>query len=357
MYDIGQIAGALFFVQRFGVVYGLSLGVVVGLALHTIVQFVPAVRLGIRLVPDFDFKFSGVTEIIALALPRIFGLAVTQIDKLVDSNLASFLEVGSLKMRDYAYQLQSMPVDIFGLALATTAFPLMASMAARQDADGFYKVLFRNIRQILYITLPAAVVLIVLRVEIIRLIYGYGRLTWIQTRSVAFTLALFAVSIGAQAVIYILVRAFYALKDTKMPVRASVIAVVINSLLSITFVYFVRHVSMLALSYSIATIINMVLLIYMLQRKIGRIFQGELFASTLKVILATLVMGLVLWPLEHWLSLTLSLERVRYLIIETVICTTVGIVVYVALSVMLKCEELGWVVDLVKDIKHRRVRS
>ncbi|HDS11777.1 MAG TPA: hypothetical protein ENN77_02625, partial [Candidatus Wirthbacteria bacterium] len=342
MYNLGIIMGALVFEPLVGIVWGLGLGVAFGAFMHFAIQLWPVARLGFKFSWDLDFKFEGVKDVIRLATPRMIGLAIAQADMFVDVILGSFLPVGSIALLNYANRLQTMPVGIFGMAIATACFPVFVQKSVKKDWQGFNQVLFKNLKYVLFFTIPTTVAMVLMRVEIIRILFGQsGKLSWFETRSVAFALSLYAISIFAQSTVYILSRAFYAVQDTKTPVVASLISVGLNSLLSFILVITVQHFSMLALSYSIASLVNMTLLFVMLHHKLGGFKINSFLQSLLAILSSSLVMGLAIWAMRYGLQNFLDLSRVRDLAIEISICSLVGVGIYFVSMSALGKNEMG----------------
>lgn len=349
-YNVGIILGVVVFEPLWGMVTGLSMGVIVGAFMHAGVQLIPVWKLGFSFQPDFDYKYEPAQEVFWLALPRIISMAAMQIDLYVDKSLASFLPDGSLIALDYAFSLQGMPVGIFGMAIATASFPLFVQRVSQGDLGGFQSVLLDNIKLVLYFTIPAMVGMVVLRVELVRMILGIsGELDWDQTRSIAFTLALYALSIPAQAMIYVLNKAFYALKDTKTPVIAAILSVVTNSLFSVLFISMTPHFSMLALSFTIASLLQMMLLGALLNGKIGGFAIIGLLPSISLITIASFTMGVNVWLLDNFMANVLDMTRVSSVFIDVFCCTLYGLAVYVLITVILGKHEY----PLIREVRLR----
>ena len=195
LYNIGIIIGALFFVPYLGV-YGLAWGVVLGAFLHLTMQ-VPAVwRLGFRYQPIFDFRGDNIKKIFYMMVPRTLSLAITQINFMVITVVASTLASGSIAIFNLANNLQSFPIGIFGISFAVAAFPALAAQAF--DREKLIINFSRIFRQILFFIIPATVLLFTLRAQIIRVILGTGEFNWEDTILSIDTLAYFAISLFAR---------------------------------------------------------------------------------------------------------------------------------------------------------------
>ena len=222
LYNLGIIIGALILIPRMGV-YALAVGVVIGAFLHMLLQQINVYLLGFRYQRVLDLNHPGVRRIVKLALPRIIGMAVDQINLFVQTILGSILIVGTVAAFNLANNLASLPVGLFGVALATAVFPTLAEKAGLRRDSEFVFELSRVSRVILFLTIPTSVMIILLRAQIVRLILGTGHFDWQDTRLTFGILGYLAISVFALALVPLLSRAFYAFEDTKTPDRKSVV--------------------------------------------------------------------------------------------------------------------------------------
>lgn len=235
LYNLGIIVGALVFVPRMGTV-GLAWGVVLGAALYFVLHLVGCIGLGGRVIAFGAMLHLGVRRIIVQTVPRALGVSIGQLVGLVVIVIASGLAVGSIGVYNLALNLQAVPVGLFGVAIASAAFPKLSRAWADRDGQTFRQVFVAALRQTLFLSLPVAALFIVLRAQIVRIIYGLGAFGWGDTRLTAAALGIFAVSIVAQATIPLLARAFYSQHRTAAPVAASIIAVAATLGLAAVFV-------------------------------------------------------------------------------------------------------------------------
>ncbi|MBI2623882.1 murein biosynthesis integral membrane protein MurJ [Candidatus Parcubacteria bacterium] len=224
LYNLGIIVGALVFVPRMGTV-GLAWGVVLGALMYFVLHLTGYLGLGGRLMAFQALWHAGVRRIILQTIPRALGVSINQLAGLVVIMIASGLAAGSIGAYNLALNLQAVPVGLFGVAIASAAFPKLSRASADHDEHTFRQVLSASMRQTLFLVLPAAVLLIVLRAHIVRVVYGLGAFGWGDTRLTAAALGIFALSIVAQALVPILARAFYSQHRTAVPVGASIGAV------------------------------------------------------------------------------------------------------------------------------------
>ena len=299
LYNLGIIAGALYFSNLWGL-NGLAYGVVLGAFLHMAIQ-IPAVKiLGYRYSFKIAWRDKATRQIGRLMIPRTMSLAITQIDLLVTTIIASGLAAGSLTIFNLANNLQSFPVGIFGVSFAIAAFPALSQNAF--DLKKLEASFSSTMRQILFFVIPATVFLITLRAQIIRVILGSGAFNWQDTILSMNTLALFSISLFAQASAPLLVRVFYARHNSKTPFYLGIFTVTANVILSILLAKRMG-VAGLALAFSISSILNFILLWGWLHFKVGDLGISKISASALKFSASAVgagiviqLMKLVVWP-------------------------------------------------------------
>ncbi len=213
-YNLGIILGIVFLSKQYGVM-GAAYGVVIGAFLHAAVQLPQIWSMGFRLSWPLKFFNPGVKEIMKLMSVRTIGLAAEQINETVGLALATLAPViGSVTYLTFAQHLQVVPIGLFGATLAQAALPVLSSERARGKIEEFKITILTTLHQILFLTLPAAAILIVIRIPVVRLVFGASQFNWQATVLTGATLAFLAIGLSAQAISLLLVRGFYALKDT-----------------------------------------------------------------------------------------------------------------------------------------------
>lgn len=352
VYNIGIILGILLLSSSFGL-YGAVWGVVIGAFLYLLIQLPLLWKLGYRHRLILNVKNQGLREVGRLMLPRTFGLAVSQIDTTVDLILASFLGSRSITIFHFAQHLQQVPIGLFGATFAQAALPTLSVEAAKKDLENFKKLFLASMHQILFFVLPASVMLIVLRTPVVRLVFGAQKFDWAATVLTGKTLSFFAVSIFAQSLVQLYARAFYSLYDTKTPVTIGVISIAINTILSIVFVSVLKlPVWSLAISTSIASVINALLLLVFLYRKVNGFNLKNLLIPPLKMILASFITGIFLYvPIKLLDQLVFDTTRVIDLILLTLVASISGLSVYIFLAWFLDIEEVASFFKLLQKVK------
>jgi putative peptidoglycan lipid II flippase len=333
LYNLGIILGVVFFSPSMGI-YGPTLGVVLGTIFHFVIQLPLARRLGLSYRPVFDFRHPKVREIGRLMLPRTIGLAVAQIDYTVDIVLASLISTSSLIYFNFAQHLQMLPVGLFGATIAQAALPTLSEEGAEKGLASYKRTFINSLQQILFLVMPFSVLLIILRIPIVRLVFGAARFDWEATVLTGRVLALFSISLFAQAGVHLLARGFYALHDSKTPVLVGAISVFVNVLASVYFILGLKlPIWGLGLSTSIANIFNAMLLLVFLDKKVGGFNRGRLLIPILKIFAASFITAFALYfPMKLLDQLIFDTTRVFGLLLLTGITSLFGCCVYFFLS-------------------------
>ncbi len=352
LYNLGIIIGIYFFSEKYGIL-GPTIGVVIGCLLHFIIQIPLLYKLGF---PGFslrtDWHNRGLKEVGRLMLPRTLGLAVNQIDPTVDLVLASGI-IGGNSIFNLALNIQSVPVGLFGFAIGTAALPTLSEQFGSEDLPKFKGVLIDSLNQILFLTIPSSVFIIILRVPIVRLFLGTGKFDWQDTLLTAMTLGYFAISISGQSLVHLLARAFYAIHNTRIPVMISFISVGVNIILAILLVKTSLSIAGLALATSVANILNAVILLFALHKKLGGFDLRQLFVPGLKIAFASIMMGVAIYlPVKILDDYFLDTRYTLNLLILVILVSSFGGGVFTVLSYLLDIKEFGLLIKILKKLKN-----
>lgn len=329
VYNLSIILSAYFFAADYGV-YALAFGVVCGAILHSLVQLPGVFHTSFRYKLRLPCLSTDTKEFIRLAVPRIFGASATQFSLLVDTFLASLISVGALSVYMYALNLQSFPYGVVAISFSIAVFSTLAEHALSKDLSEFVSTIRSSLHTILFWAVPATIGLFLLREQVVELILHGGAF---DDKAVALTVSTFSVLIWAaipQSLSPLLVRSFYALSETKIPVLISFVTVFLNIVMSVTFTQIYSFsVKGLALSALISSSLNALLLLYFLNRRLSRpLRQVFPFYSILSIGIPAGLMTLAV----------LFLERFSYpnLLIELAALGCIGAIVYIGSSKVLK---------------------
>lgn len=345
-YNLGIIAVGLAMAHKWGIM-AFSIGVVTGSVLNLAVQIPALLKSGIRYYPSFDLKNPGFRQIMILMLPVLIGLSVTQINLFVNQNLASGLAEGSISALRLAQRIMQLPIGIFGVPVAMAVFPAMTTMVAKKEMSDFKRTFSLGLRSVFLITIPAGVGMMALREPIVQLFFQQGKFDAGDTSATAMALFFYAIGLFAYSALQLLNRIFYSLKDTITPVVTGIVAIAANIALSMVFVRFMQHQG-LALAYSVAGIINIVMLIGILKRRLGTIDGGKIFKSLGIAVLASGIMYLAASETTLLLKSVLDFAPKLNQLIMVVSGVGVGVVVYSAIILMFRLEETQLVMGLIR---------
>lgn len=347
-YNLGIILGIVFLSNSFGI-KGAAIGVIIGATLHALIQLPLIFTLGFRFRFPPNFFHHGVKEIMQLMSVRTIGLAAEQINETVGIALASLASIGSITYLTFAQHLQVVPIGLFGATLAQAALPILSSERARGRIEEFKVTLLTTMHQILFLALPAAAILIVIRIPVVRLVFGASQFDWKATVLTGLTLSNLSIGLAAQAISLLLVRGFYALKDTKTPVIVSLIVVALNIALSVYFIIVLKlDVWSIGLANSISALLSASLLFWALHFKVGKFNLSQVFVPLGKMIMATIIMGVALYvPIKLLDQVIFDTTRTINLLILTGISSIFALSIYVLLVRFLKVRELQTYADLI----------
>lgn len=348
-YNLGIILGIVFLGKDMGIL-GAAYGVIIGAFLHALIQLPLIWSTGFRFKFPHKFFHPGVKEIISLMSVRTFGLAAEQINETVGLALASLSTIGSVTYLTFAQHLQVVPIGLFGATLAQAALPVLSSERARGKIEEFKVTILTTFHQIIFLTLPATAILIVIRIPVVRLVFGASQFNWEATVLTGATLAYLSIGLAAQAVSLLLVRGFYALKDTKTPVIVSFIVVTLNIVLSLYFILVLRlDVWSIGLANSISTILSGVLLFWTLHFKVGKFNLRQVLIPLLKMLMATVIMGVALYvPIKLLDAVIFDTTKTINLLVLTTLSSIFALTIYILLVWFLKVRELSTYVELFK---------
>jgi putative peptidoglycan lipid II flippase len=231
IYNLALILGAWFLGPIWGV-RGLVIGVVLGAAAHLLVQIPGLIQVQMDYRPVLAFHDACLHEVGQLMGPRVLGLAAVQLNFVVTTILASSLPTGSLTALNYGWIIMLLPQGIIAQSVATALFPTLAALVARGEQAQMRHIFIATLRNLLFLTLPASVGLILLREPLVSLLLERGNFGIDSTRATAWALGFFALGLVGHAIVEIAARAFYALKNTKTPLGIGVLAMILNIILS-----------------------------------------------------------------------------------------------------------------------------
>ena len=364
-YNLGIIVGILFLYPIFGL-SGLAYGVVLGAILHLFIQ-VPFI-FGEKIYPKITFKidFKEVWHIALNSFPRTAAVFANQGILIFMTYLASTMVYGSLSTFNLSYNLQSVPLAIIGVSYSLAAFPSLSKFYQKGEFTKFFDNINKALRHIIFWSLPVMAMFVVLRAQIVRVILGSGNFDWEATKLVAASLAIFTVSIFAQSISILFLRAYYSMGKTLKPflitlvlfvsivgssfyftdLIASPFALEIKSLLRLSSL---SDISVLALpmAFSFGQIIYMILLILMFG-SFKKIINRDLLRATWQSLSGSLVAFLMAFLSLNFLDRFFDLNTFWGIFLQGFLAGTFGLIVAFVFLVVIDNREVKVAIETVK---------
>lgn len=349
VYNAVIILFALFGAPFLGI-RAVAIGVVAGAAVMWLIQVPELTFRRTRYSLALDLGHPGVREIAALAWPRTLALFVVQIVYFVDINLSSRMAPGSYTYLLYAFQLTMLPLGVFSIAISSAVFPTLTRFASLGQPGRMRDALEQATRWILFLTFPTVILMIVLRRPIVHLLFQYGEFGDAAREATALAFLFYSLGLAGHALVQILGRAYYAVKDTTTPLVMTVVSIVVNVAGAIALAP-ALGINGLALANSIATLAEAALLLVVLAPR-ARLRIGGLSVATLRHLAASLSMGVAMFLFIRVTNTPLDLAAdppKTLLLLQTIIAAAFGGTVYVAGSWLFRVSELDEVVAYLRS--------
>jgi len=337
MYSIGQILGVMFMPEWWGVTR-LAIGALAGAMLHLLVQLPGLLRLHGKYHLMLGLRLAEVREVLRLMGPRILGVAVVQINFIVNIIIGISLPVGSVSALALAFMWMLMPQAAIAQSIAIAAMPTFSAQAALSKWDELRRSLAASLRGVLLLAVPAALGLILLRTPLIRLYEG-GAFTVQSTQMVTWALLWYTLGLVGHSLLEVVVRAFYAMHDTRTPVSVTLVAMLLNIGFSLTFPGLFERVGWLplgglALANSLATTLECAVLIVLLRRRLNGMEGRSIWSAAGQSAIGAAGMGFGLWGL-----LTVTPRLPSWLVV--LLGVALGGIIYSMIMALLKVPELA----------------
>lgn len=360
--DIGEV-------MRVGTraVSGYSWGALIGAFVGNFcIQLFAISRIGMKFRPSFQVSHEGVKKVFALMLPVILGLSLPQVDVIINRYFGNMLAVGSVTALDNANRLMQVPYGVFGQAFGTAIFPTLSALAAKKLWEDYRTQLSQGLRGIVFMTLPASVLMMVLSIPIIRFVFEHGKLVTAQdTRITAFALVLYCAGVFVWSMQAVVARGFYALHDTLTVVASGTVMTVLFVGMNAWFVHTPWAHSPyapggLALTTTIAASMHTFVLMWILRKRIGGIDGRRLVTSIGKMFVASGVMALAAFAVYHGMEHTARFEsmlhhhKVMATAIELLLAGGIGVFVYAGAAWALRIQELQYATSMFRGKFRRR---
>ena len=340
IYNTATILGAIFLGPQIGVL-GVAVGVVAGAFGFLLVQLPGLIRSGMRYTPSFDLRTHGLGEVARLLGPRLIGQAAFQINFIAVTNLAWRTGEQSVSAINYAWQLLMLPHGVLALSVSTVILPTLSRLWQQGDRAGFRSTLGGALRPLIFLSLPASVVLFAFRTAIVQTLFQTGAFSSQSTALVAAPLGFLAAGLVSYAVVEAMTRAFYAMHDTRTPVIVGVAIVVANLGIGLALLDRMGYLA-LALALTLSTTIEAVVLGVVLWRRLGNLARSTVVWMG-RVLMATAIVAVACVLIETPLTVITTPGSAPRLLQLGLFMAALGVVglVYLAAAWMLDIPELS----------------
>ncbi len=358
MYNVGIIGGFYLFVPQLGI-YGLAWAVILGAFCHMLIQLPGAFSSGFRFNLSFNLKEESIRKIGKLMFPRSLSLLVNQFNILAVTIIASILMSGSLAIFNLANNLAGIPLTIFGAPFAVAAFPVLAFSFNRKRMKKFVQVFSTAFIRISFFVIPATVLILVLRAQLVRLVLGAGMFDWEDTVLTFQVLGFLALSLFFQSLSPLVSRAFFAIHNTWIPFISGVVSAIVNITLAFLFGKIMgMGIGGVALAFSVAQTLNLLLMLVILHFKLGGFEDQRILSTTAKIVLASIAGGITVQLLKYLVGLNLGTETFSKVFIQTAVSSSGGVLVFLVLAWYLGIKEISAVKDLLgKMLKNKKLEG
>jgi len=352
VYNLAIIGAAWFLVPLWGVT-ALAIGVIAGSIGHLVVQLAPLRALGFRYERRVDLEDAQARQALKLLAPRALGLGVTQVTFLVATSLASAMGTGAVTSFNVAFTLLQIPIGLIGVPLGVVVLPSLSREATIGRLEEFAALVSRSIRLVVFVMIPLTGISIVLRRDVVRLLFGYGRFDDAAITLTATTFAAFLVGLTAHSLIAVLARAFYARQDTRTPVAAAILAVVVNTTLAFVFAG-PLGLPGLGLAIAIAAWLETIVLFVLLDRSLPELSVRPILSLGVRAVVVGIGGSLAAAGVEAGLMLALGNDPSRIgLVVRMTAVTIVWLLTSAGVAAALRIGELPAMIGIMSDLVRR----
>lgn len=331
--------------------YIMIWGTLIGISTEFLFQLPFAIKSGYKYQPYINIKDKYIKKMSWLIGPVLIGVAVNQINTMVDRTLASTLVEGSISALNYANKLNGFVMAMFITSVAAVIYPMLSKLSSEDNKEKFTSSVVQSINSVILLVIPISVGAIVLATPIVKLLFQRGEFDARATSMTAIALIMYSIGMVAFGLRDILGKVFYALQDTKTPMINGAMAMVMNIVLNIILVKYLQLAG-LALATSISAIVCIFLLFNSLKKKIGYFGQDKIIKTTIKSMVSAVIMGVITYFAYDIISNLLGIGFIKEAV-SLVISVAIGAITYGILVVVLKVDEINIMTDMVKKKLNR----
>lgn len=345
LFNICIIVGIL--ISSKGNLNMMAIGTLLAMASQFLFQLPFAIKNGYRYKPYINLKDKYVIKMLVLIIPTFIGVAVNQINTVVDRSLASTLGDGVITVLNGANRLNGFVLGLFISTIAAVIYPTLSKLSNKENRGMFAGAVAQSVNTVILLITPISVGAIVLANPVVRIVFERGAFDSDATNMTAIALSCYSIGMIGFSLREILNRVFYSLQDTKTPMINGALAMSMNIVLNLILVRFLGYAG-LALATSISALICIVLLFNSLKKKIGYFGQDKIIGTMVKSLTASIGMGVITIITYKLLA---NILGVGFIQDATALFISIGIgaIVYAGLVVLLKVEEVNVILNMVRN--------
>jgi len=357
LFNIGMIASGFSVCQilkylGYDAIVGMAYGVLIGGAMQLGIQYVRLRKMNYNFRFKLSFGHEGIRRIFFLMLPATIGLAATQLNVFINTWLASQLADGAISYLNYSFRLMQLPIGIFGVAISSVSLPLISAQIAKNENDKLAETVTSALSLVFLLTIPATFGLIFLREPIISLLYEHGRFSHSDTVNTGNALIGYSIGLFGYSAVKILAPIFYAFRETKVPVMASIISVGCNVALNFILIEKYSYFG-LALATSITMFLNFAILFVFMKKKIKGIDMSKIVISFIKITIVSFFMGSALFYLYDGIFIFMKPAFFGFNTLYNLFCLSIliplGIAFLFYFGERLKVEEVSMLYNVIRN--------
>ena len=360
VYNLGSIVGIIFFVPKMGI-SGLALGIILGAFLHFLIQVPALFKVGFKIQNTFNFLDKDFLLTLKLTVPRAIGLAATQINLVVVTIIGSTLIPGSVGIFSLANDLSLPIIGLVAVPFAIAVFPALSRAFSKGEKKEMLLKFSSVFRQIVFLIIPISAICFLLRAHLVRVVFGAGKFDWSATKLTAACFGIFMLGLFAQGLIYLVSKAFYAMRNTRIPALVSIVSVATTAVFSYFFIWLlsfqnifsnflsgalkiegVQNLAVVGLPFAISldAVLQLLVLLFFFKREVGDFYIKEIMSSLGKVLSATFLTILFTYFVRQILSNYMTLETFWEVFLQTGIAGGLGFLFYLLITFIFKSSEV-----------------
>ncbi|MDO8486152.1 MAG: murein biosynthesis integral membrane protein MurJ [Candidatus Staskawiczbacteria bacterium] len=369
VYNLGSIIGIIFFVPKMGI-SGLAFGIVLGAFLHLLIQMPAFFKIGFKIQNTFDFLDKDFLLTLKLTVPRAIGLAASQINLVVVTIIGSTLIPGSVGIFNLANDLSLPIIGLVAVPFTVAVFPALSLAFSKGDKKEMLLKFSSVFRQIVFLIVPISAISFLLRAHLVRVAFGAGRFDWSATKLTAACFGIFMFGLFAQGLIYLVSKAFYAIRNTRTPALVSILSVATTVVFSYFFIWLLgfenifsnfllatlkiegmQNLAVIGLPFAISldAILQLLILLFFFKKEIGDFHIKEIVSSLGKILLATFITIFFTYFIRQILSKYMTLETFWEVFLQTGVAGGLGMLFYLLVAFIFKSSEVMALKNLVSS--------